>query len=192
MSTRSITALAACLFAALALAACGGGGNDDADQITEQIDFAATSGDPTACTDAQTLKFTEQTTFESGQAAIASCMKNASSTSDSVDVSDIVVDGDRATATVAVTGSTYDGQTLEMSLVKEDGLWKVDSIDGFRDFDAAKFAAAFAAEVAKSGDLTAAQAKCVSENLTSGGAETIKQALLSGDTAKLSSVFGGC
>ncbi len=194
MRKLSLFTFVVCLLgASFVLAACGGGGNDDADQIAEQIDFAATSGDPAACTDAQTLKFDEQTTFQNGQAAVASCKKDAASgVADSVDVSDVAVDGNTANATIAVTGGGYDGQTVKISLVKEDGTWKVDSFDEFVNFDPAKFAASFGAEAAKSGGLTPAQLSCLTGKLTSVDAGTVQQAVLSGDPAQLNSLFQGC
>ena len=64
------------LFAAAAalpllLAACGdsnGLSSDDQDEITKAIEFSVTSGDPKACTEAETQQFTEQTTGKTGEA----------------------------------------------------------------------------------------------------------------------------
>jgi ABC-type glycerol-3-phosphate transport system substrate-binding protein len=132
-----ILALAAFSFA---LAACGG--DDDEDQITEAIEFAATSGDPAACTEAQTLRFTEQTTGQQGAAALKQCRRDAEDdTADSVDVSNIEVDGDSATAEGAVSGSFFDGQTVAVALVKQDDEWKLDELTGFVDLDRDAFVA---------------------------------------------------
>ncbi len=193
MRNLSLATFGVCLASAtLALAACGGGGNSDADQIAEQIDFAATSGDPAACTEAQTLKFTEQTTFETGDAAIASCKKNASDTSDSAEATDVVVDGDQATAKVAITGGGFDGQTLKLSLVKEGDSWKINSLDGFIDFDPVALGKAFAAQAVESGDLTQAQADCVANNFANGNPQAVEAAIVSGDASQLQPAFQGC
>ena len=125
----------------LGLVACGGdnGSSEDEDQITAAIERAATSGDPAACTEVQTAKFTQQTSGEPSQsaaAAVKSCQRDASDTAaDKVEVTDIEVDGDSATAKAEATGSVFDGQTLDIALVKEGDQWKLDEFKGFEDFD---------------------------------------------------------
>src|SRR5262245_53805225 len=128
---RAVAAAAVvAVFAAFALAACGGGddaSSEDQDQITQAINAAAASGDPSACTQYQTQRFLEQTNDGTGEAAVKSCEQDAAdSVADSVDVTDIEVDGDSATAKAAVTGSVFDGQTLDIALVKEGDVWKLD------------------------------------------------------------------
>lgn len=156
---------AAALLAAFALAACGGGNNSaDEDQITKAIDVSATSGDPSACTQYQTQRFVEQTgEGATGEAAVKGCEKNAAeSVADQVEVSDIQVDGDKATATAAVTGSIFDGQTLDIALVKEGDQWKLDEFKGFKDFNRDSFLPAFRQELATSeGGAPAAAVDCV-------------------------------
>src|SRR5262245_64790634 len=102
----------------LALAACGSNTDSGADenQITAVITRAATSGDPAVCTQDQTLKFTEQSSGgPKGEAAIKSCEKDAENTAaQSIDVTDVSVDGNTATATAKATGNIFDGQTLEV------------------------------------------------------------------------------
>jgi hypothetical protein len=53
-----------------------------------------------------------------GEAAVA----------DSVEVSDVMVDGRKATATAVPEGGPSDGETLEISLVREGGAWKIDRV----------------------------------------------------------------
>ena len=57
------------------------------------------------------------------------------------------VNGNSATAKASFTGSILDGQTLDLTLVKENGKWKLDSVKGFASFDRDKFTAAFEKEV---------------------------------------------
>jgi hypothetical protein len=117
----------------LSLAACGdnGIGSDDQDQITQAIEFATTSGDPKACIEAQTQNFTEQTTGQSGEAAVKQCEQNAKPpTADSVEVSNFDGDSDSATADVAFKGEFFDGQTVQAALVKEGDQWKLDKSTG--------------------------------------------------------------
>jgi hypothetical protein len=165
---RKTWLLAACAvaLAAFGLAACGGdnGNSADEDQITQAIVAAATSGDPSACTKYQTQKFVEQTSGgATGQAAVKSCEKGAAETvADKVDVSDIKVDGDNATATAAVTGSIFDGQTLDIALVKENGQWKLDEFKGFAEFNRDSFLTSFRHELATSeGGAPPAAVDCV-------------------------------
>jgi hypothetical protein len=181
------------LVPALALAACGGGDSDE-DKIADAIETTATTTSDENCTELQTQRFVEQTNFETGQEAIEQCKEEgAESNADSTDVSKVEVNGDKATAEVAITGSTFDGQNLVISLVKEDDQWKLDHIDDIIDFDLQAFADAFE-EVSKRGEdpFTDQQAKCVADNFASAQPETVKSALLSGDASELLPAFEGC
>ena len=183
------------LLFSIAFAACGGG-DDDEDQISEVIETSIESTDPADCTELLTQAFLEQTEFEQGNAAVRSCEESAPDTSDkpdSVEVSEVEVDGDAATASVAFEGGSFDGQTLAVSLVQEDDQWKLDQIDSFVEFDQAAFADAFEATAVKGDDpLTQAQAACVAENFRTGPADAVQQALLSGDFEELAPAFQGC
>jgi hypothetical protein len=180
---------------ALALTACGGGDSDE-DQITEAIETSVESTDPADCTELLTQAFLEQTEFEQGQAAVRSCEESAPDTSgkpDSIEVSEVEVDGDAATASVAFEGGNFDGQTLAVSLVKEDDQWKVDRIDSFVEFDQAAFADAFEGTSVKGDDpLTQEQAACIAENFRTGPPDVVQEALLSGDPERLAPAFEGC
>src|SRR5689334_5424085 len=103
-----VAASALALLLAMGVAACGSSSSDnsaDEDQITQAITASATSGDPSACTKYQTIHFTEQTSGGQGQAAIQSCEKGAQNTAaDKIDVSDVEVNGDHATAVGKATG----------------------------------------------------------------------------------------
>ena len=139
-----------------ALAACGGdnnGSSADEDQITAAITRAATSGDPAACTEAQTVKFDEQTNEPAkGQAAVRQCEKTAKDTAaEKVEITDIQVDGDTATAKAKATGSIFDGQTLDIALVKENGQWKLDEFKGFEDFNRDAMINAFKTQLSSQG-----------------------------------------
>ena len=50
-------------------------------------------------------------------------------------MTNIDVDGDTATAKAAFTGSIFDGQSLDLALVKEGDQWKLDEFKGFSNFD---------------------------------------------------------
>jgi hypothetical protein len=157
------------LVSAFGIAACGGGDDNDGsskdqDQITAAIDRAATSGDPAACSDVQTPRFVQQTNGGGSPAqSLKSCEQDAQdSVAHSVDVSDIEVDGDTATAKAAVTGSFFDGQTLDIALIKQGGRWKLDRFKGFEDFDRDSFLASFRHALStEGGGAPAAAVDCV-------------------------------
>lgn len=142
---------AALVLAAAALSACGSSSSSSADDsaITAAITKAATSGDPAACTSVQTPAFNAQTSGGNGNGdPTAACEKSAASTAaKTVDVTNIKVDGDKATADVAITGATLDGQTVAIALVKQGGQWKLDKVNSFVKFDRNKLIAAFGNQV---------------------------------------------
>jgi hypothetical protein len=183
---------------ALVLVACGGGdsGGDsqDQDDITAAIESAATSGDPAACTSAQTQKFTEETTGQTGAAAVQQCEKDAKDTpADSVDVQNIEVDGDSATADAAVTGSFFDGQTLELALVKEGDQWKLDEATGFKDFDKAAFENSFRQEISSDPQGAPPGAvDCVIQNINGLSDTQIEAVFLKSDKQLEDQVFAPC
>ena len=168
------------LLSAFGIAACGGDDDDDAssadeDGITKAIEAAATSGDPSACTQYQTQNFLEQTNGGTGQAAVKSCEQDAEdSVADEVDVSDIEVDGSSATAKAAVTGSIFDGQTLDIALVKEGDVWKLDRFNGFEDFDKDKMIAGFKEEITSDPSTPAAAADCLVQQFQAASAEDLE------------------
>ncbi|HWI97181.1 MAG TPA: hypothetical protein VNS60_14060 [Solirubrobacterales bacterium] len=108
------------ILSALAFAACGSSGGDDG-EIEEVIETSATSTDPADCKKLNTQQFMEQTTQESGEAAVKSCEEEAKKEegAKSVSVSTVEVDGSDATAEAALSGGNLDGQKLELALVKD-------------------------------------------------------------------------
>jgi hypothetical protein len=190
--------LALSVAAALALSACGGDdddGGDDADQISEVIETAATSTDPADCTELQTQAFTEQTELETGEAAIASCEESAADETDnpeSIEVSEVEVDGEAATANAAFTGGPFDGSTLALGLVKEGDQWKVDEITDIPEFDFEGFKAAFTEEIGADESIPPEVGTCISDALDAAGPDAVKEAFLSGDEQQLVGVFGQC
>lgn len=198
-SSLLLTCLAA-LLASLVLAACGGddeggSGSSDEDQITETIESSIGSTDPAACTEYATQAFLEQTELEEGEAAVESCEESTQDTSDdaeSVDVSDIQVDGKSATASVAFTGGSFDGQTVEVSLVDEGG-WKLDRIEAIPDMDPERFGESFV-ETATAGDdpLPQEQAQCIGDVFASLPAEELEQLIVQADGDALNEVLAPC
>jgi hypothetical protein len=106
------------VFSALALVACGSSGSGEDSQIEEAIETSATTTNPADCTKLNTQRFMEQTTQESGKAAVTKCKEEAEAEegAESVSVSSVEVSGSSATAEAALTGGALSGQTLEVEL----------------------------------------------------------------------------
>lgn len=197
---RVLSALILVLVAALSLAACGGddddGGSGDEAAVTDTIETSINSTDPADCTKLATQRFLEQTEFETGDAAVASCEENAADTSDdpdSVEVSDVSVDGETATADVTFSGSAFDGSTLSVDLTKEADQWKLDAITDIPTFNRAAFDQEFARQLGSGEDAVPAEiADCISQSLGQTDDEQVKTAILSGNQEELLALFGSC
>jgi len=197
-ASRLLAVLAMLCALPFLLAGCGGddddGGGSDTDQITEVIETSATSDDPANCTELQTQAFTEQTNFETGEAAVTSCEEDAEDTSDnpeSVDVADVSVDGESATAAVTFTGGAYDGSTLTVSLVKDGDQWKLDSIDDIPEFNAEGTKSALVEQLQADAELTPEQKACASQAVQGTDEATLRSIAL-GDANALVSLFAAC
>jgi hypothetical protein len=188
-----------CIAAAMLLAACGGdgddGGSDDEAQVTEAIETSVKSTDPADCTTLQTQKFTEQVQFQTGEAAVKSCEEEATDTSDdpdSVEVSNVSIDGEAATADVAFTGSAFDGSTVSLALVKEGDQWKLDEITDIPTLDLEGFRAAFIEQLEADGETPQQVKDCITESFASITEEQVRSALISGDPSQLTGLFAEC
>jgi hypothetical protein len=193
--SRSIVLALLALGLALVLAACGGGGSDDEGEITDVITTSVKSTDPADCTKLETQRFVEQTEFSTGPAAVTECQQDASDTSDdpdSVDVADIKVDGDNATANVTFTGGSFGGSTLTVALVKDGDQWKLDKITDIVSLDVATFKRSFADRLAASGDVPAQIKSCIGQAIQGASEQQIKQALLGGTEQDLVGLFSQC
>lgn len=183
------------LVLALGLAACGGGGESDEDKVVETIETAATSTDPSACTEMVTLAFNEQTQSEEGKAATKSCEEEAeegSNNPDSVDVTEVEIDGSNATADAAFTGGGFDGQTLGIALVEEDGDWKLDQVTGFVEFDKAKLVAALAKGFEEGESIEPELASCIVQAFEAADEEEFEELILSGSSQGIVEIAEAC
>jgi hypothetical protein len=177
---------------ALALAASGCGGESDEDRIADAIRVSATSESPSSCTELVTRAFLEQTEFEQGQDAVEAC-REGGGTARAVEVDRIEVDGGSATAEATFEGSSFDGQTVAVALVKDGEDWKLDRITGFREFDKTAFLAAYrAALTTPPEELRPAQAGCIVRLLGRSPEEKLEKVLLGGDPKPLRALFALC
>ena len=157
------------LAAALALAACGssssGGGEES--KIEEVIEGSATSTDPSKCKELQTALFNETETEKKGAEATKACEEEAKeNNAESVEVSNVKVNGESATAEVELEGNGLSGQGVEVEVVEEGGDWKLNKLLGFTKFDASALGEALEEEFAKEEGISPKLAKCVSEGVT--------------------------
>jgi hypothetical protein len=178
------------------LTACGGGGDSDEDAIVETIETSATSTDPADCKKLATLKFLEQTQFQEGPAAVESCEEQAPETADnpdSVEVSEVEIDGSKAGAEVAFEGGNFDGQTFSSVLVEEGGTWKMDKLTGFVEFDQEQLASSLEDEFTRGEDaLPAAVAACAGQAFRDLPAPEFEDLILGGDLQPLVEIVEGC
>jgi len=178
------------------LAACGGGGEDDEDRVVEVIETTVSSTDPADCKALATQKFLEQTEFSEGPEAVKGCEEDAKDTEnnpDSVEVSKVEIDGSKATADVAFTGNDFDGQTLSVALVEEDGDWKMDEITGFAEFDQEKLATALE-ESLQSGEEPFEKdlAVCFAEVIRDSSKSEVEEIVIGGSSQPIAEIVEGC
>ena len=190
----SLTVMVAAL--ALGLAACGGDdGGEEEDQISEAIETSVLTTDPADCTRLQTQRFVEQVNFSTGEEAIADCEEDVADTSndpDEVDVSEIEVDGDAATADVTFTGGVFDGSTLTVALVKEDDQWKLDEITDIPTLDLESFQESFTSQLESEGEIPPQVSECIADEINSASGEQVKSSILGGTEQDLVALFEAC
>lgn len=185
----------AALLAGVGLVACGEDDTTDEDRVTAAIERVATTADPANCTEVQTPRFVEQTVGDGkkGRAAVRQCRRNANrGVADRVEVSAIEIDGDRATAEAALTGGTFDGQTLILGLARHGDRWKLDEFADFAAFDRDKMIASYARDLRSEGGVPRRVAACVGRRLGELSDEQMQRLLLNSDPADIEKVFAPC
>ena len=170
------------LVAAAGFAACGSGESDE-DKITSLVESAATSTDPADCKALETQNFMEQSEHAEGREAVEKCEEDTEEgvgNPDEVEVSEVEVEDEEASANVAFIGGTADGQTLEVSLVEEEGDWKLDEVTGFADFNREKLEAGLLGSLEAAGsELSSEQAGCIAEGIEELEDEEVEELILS-------------
>lgn len=134
---RVCTYLAVAGIALAGLAGCGGdgdgGSDDDANsEITGVLETFFTTSDPIQC-EQVTQKGLEEfsPTVASAEDPVAECRKTLAPGAEaaSIEIADVSVDGESATATVTPDGGPFAGAAVTVALVDDDG-WKLDGLDG--------------------------------------------------------------
>lgn len=174
------------IFAGIFLAACGSSGSDEA-EVKEVIEKSATTTNPADCKKLQTQKFMEQTSEESGKAAVEECEEEAKKEegAKSVDTTEVEVEGSSATADVALTGGTLDGQSVEVELIKDGDQWKMNEVIKFTHFDQVKLVEYLEGQFKEhSSEIPTKLATCFIEAFKSGSQEEVEELVFGGPSAK--------
>jgi hypothetical protein len=195
LKKRHLPLLFLSIVSALLLLACGGSGSSDESEIEDAIVTSATSDDPANCTDLETQSFVEQVATESGKAALKSCEEETAdpeSKADSVEVTEVEVEGDKATAQAAISGGGFDGQALVLALVRDGDRWKLDEIAEFAKFDQGAFVQQFKTQLEKGGEVELETTACIVEALEEAPREEIEELVLSGDSTPIEELAKSC
>ena len=182
------------ILSALSLAACGSSGGEEG-EVEEVIETSATSTDPADCKKLNTQEFMEQTTQESGEAAVKQCEEEAKEEegAKSVSVSAVEVDGSDATAEAALSGGSLDGQTLEVALVKDGDRWKLNEVVEFTKFNQAKLVEVLEEGLSEpSSEVDPKFASCVIDAFKQGSQAEVEELLFGGSSGTLEEVFEAC
>jgi len=127
---RMLRPLVLALVAGSLLLGCGTSGDEKS--IREGLETSLKSSDPKACSSGYTRAFLDQGTF--GNAAVAGefltfCRANIKQlAADSVDISEVRVDGDRAEADFSASGGAYAVKQATLRLTKSGDTWRLDRL----------------------------------------------------------------
>ncbi len=131
--------LLSCLVFVPALSACGGDSEESRVETTLREGFL--SDDPAKCTELLTADYRDQIASEEGEAALRECEEETEELSvedpKAITVRDIEIGGSTATGQAAIKGGNFDGQSVEIALVRDGDGWKLDEIVRFAKLDRA-------------------------------------------------------
>jgi hypothetical protein len=111
----------------------GGGGDDgggEEAEVEDAIEQVSTSKDPEVCRTGYTTSFLQKATGRSGSEAVDLCQEQVpQNNTTSAEISDVQINGSRATATLVEEGGPNDGETLKVTMIKQGDDWKADDLD---------------------------------------------------------------
>lgn len=195
MHQRILVPLALLVLAALTITACGGGSSDE-DQISEVIEKAATTTDPSNCTELETQRFDEQNNQRKGKAAIKACEEEAEAGEEQAEgtkVSNVSVNGEKATAEVEFEGGSLSSQRLELALVQEDGNWKLDYVEGFASYDGKALGEGFEKQFEENPEgLSKKQATCIARKVAESSQAEAEELFFSGSSEPIIELAESC
>ena len=190
--TRGLRWVALFFCAALATG-CGDdddSASDEEAEVREAIEHVAGSTTPEDCTTYATQAYLEQTTFKTGAEAVAECEEQADTTA-VVEIEEVAIDGDAATATVATIEGELEGSTVAVTLIRDGDAWKLDSLDDFVVFDRDSYREGLEETMTEDGTSPTA-IQCVLGNFDALPDDDLESLLLSGVPAQLAQLAHGC
>ena len=107
-------------------------------------------------------------------------------------VSNIEVNGETATADALVKGSALNEQGIEIELAKEEGNWKLNKFLGFSKYDGKGLAAAFEEELAKQEEVSPKLAKCLGEGIAKMSQSEAEALAFEGSTEGVEGLVEAC
>lgn len=195
MIQRPLVPVALLVAATLTIAACGGGGSDEG-EIVEVIEKMATTAHPSNCTELETQRFNEQNAQRQGKAATRACeeeVKAGRELAKGAQVSNVEVDGEKATAQAEFEGGSLGSQALELALVQEDGTWKLDQVEGFATYDGKALAEAFEKGFDEHPEgLSRKQATCIAAKIAGSSKAEAEKLFFGGSSTPIIELAEGC
>jgi hypothetical protein len=196
-SPRFVIKVLSVFWVFLFIAGCGNGQESDEARVVHVIHVVAYSSDPANCRKLATRHFIEQSTATAGPQALDRCEEEGGDGEEGprprIDISEVHVSGDRASAIIAAMSGNLKGQALELRLVNADGRWKLSSIAGFSHFDSKRLAESFRREFARPTNQVAdATAACVVERVAKASQEEAEKLLFSGNRRELNRLYEEC
>jgi hypothetical protein len=197
-----LNAALAAILAAVLVAGCGSSGSGsksdsgsaEAPKVAQTLRTAFSSRSSSVCTLLATQRFLDQVETADGAAAVRECVRNQATLqlARSVTVSKIEVDGERASAHMAISGGDNDGLAADLELVKPGGRWKMDRLRAAQ-IDLERYLAATRRKVTRAPlSLDPAATDCTIRGLRAVGGTAIANATVSGDHAVATNVLKRC
>jgi hypothetical protein len=168
----------AVLWASVVLAGCGGGGPDNAEsEVVATINAVVAHPQVGDCHLRETPRFIEQTKQADGMSPMEKCESDArQEAGEAVKVSDVQVSGATAQAKVEYGEGASAGVKEVISLVEQEGRWKLDQVVREVGFNGAKDIHSLESQLASS--LPGPIAACVGMRLRQLSTEELEYAFL--------------
>jgi hypothetical protein len=198
------------LLALAALAGCGGGSggriegttaggpDDDETAIRSTLTRIATLADPALCIEAATQGYIDEAFPPAGEGALQECRRaqrpDSKLLADHVDVKEVEIDGNEATATFEPVGPHVGGAERTVSLLQDgEGVWRVDELTGAEITDRSRFLDSFRADAMYGqGGLSGEQADCLVRAVGAIPEDEIERRAVSSDPAVPTSILADC
>lgn len=163
-SLRHRTLLLPCLLLSLVLAACGGGGSEEA-RIEKAIQASLLSDEPLRCSGPITARLRSELTAVRSERS-SECGEDEAGgdgeEGDSSAIDEVEISG--STATVQIRESRGSNVvTLEAALVREDGEWKLDELVRLVGDSGASLRRLFKEALAERDELSTAKRQCIAD-----------------------------